>query len=487
MTLTKKLLLAILVLGLFLRSYHPLLLFMYGHDHDLSGWVVRDIVENHHFRLIGQETSVHGVYIGALWYYLLVPFYVLWGMSPVGSLLLSIGVGLFSIWSVWFVLKRIWSRTVGLLGAFIYSASFYTVMTDREVVPTTPVMVWSVWYLFTLHLLLTKKVRWGLIFSAILFALTWHLNLALLLLLPVSLLALVLGKTWPKVRDLRDTIVVGFVSVLPFLLFELKTHFLQTQSILHSVGGSGRGVDFWAKIDRTTTLISKNIRGLTYGDALSLPNRYPLYALLLIFVFLVWKKKISRAWAIIFSLWFVLYTVFFSLNPLNLSEYYLNGMIMLWIVPLAVFVSSILSNQKLKTVGIILVTLFGVVNVVRFLDQPINRSGYVDRLAIAKEIKADAAKHNYPCVAVSYITSPGNNLGYRYFFYMENLHVNLPMTEAPVYSIVFPLSMVDRTDKNFGVLGLIYPDYERYTPEGIEKSCSGDNQNLTEPMFGFTR
>ena len=66
------------------------------------------------------------------------------------------------------------------------------------------------------------------------------------------------------------------------------------------------------------------------------------------------------------------------------------------------------------------------------------------------------------------------------------MHVNLPSSGSPVYTIVFPLKEIFPVDKTFGAIGLIYPDYTRYTKENVEYSCSGENSNLTDPMFGFT-
>lgn len=76
-----KILLIILLLALFLRVYRLEDLLTYSHDQDLAGWFVRDVWENKHLRLIGQETSTAGIFIGALFYYMLIPFYLLFGME----------------------------------------------------------------------------------------------------------------------------------------------------------------------------------------------------------------------------------------------------------------------------------------------------------------------------------------------------------------------------------------------------------------------
>jgi hypothetical protein len=76
-------------------------------------------------------------------------------------------------------------------------------------------------------------------------------------------------------------------------------------------------------------------------------------------------------------------------------------------------------------------------------------------------------------------------LGYRYLFYLEDMHVNNPSSGSPVYTIVFPHSMVDHIDKAFGALGLIYPDYTKYALTAVTESCSGENSNITDPLFGY--
>jgi len=62
-----------------------------------------------------------------------------------------------------------------------------------------------------------------------------------------------------------------------------------------------------------------------------------------------------------------------------------------------------------------------------------------------------------------------------------------PDSGAPVYTIVFPLKPIFVTDVNKGAIGLIYPSHKSYTKEGVEESCSGENSNLTDPLFGFTK
>ena len=128
-----RLLVLILIIGLFLRTYEAKSLFLYGHDQDLQGWIIKDILVNKHLRLIGQETSTHGVFIGALFSYLMIPFYLIFGMDPIGGVALVTVIGIFTIWSFYYVFSKVFEKRAGLVAALIYSISFYTIFNDREV------------------------------------------------------------------------------------------------------------------------------------------------------------------------------------------------------------------------------------------------------------------------------------------------------------------------------------------------------------------
>ena len=93
------LLLVILTVGFIIRIVNGKEFFVYDHDQDLAGWVVKDVLVNHHIRLIGQLTSTPGVFIGPLFYYLLIPFYLAFKMDPIGGIYLVGALGIFAIWS----------------------------------------------------------------------------------------------------------------------------------------------------------------------------------------------------------------------------------------------------------------------------------------------------------------------------------------------------------------------------------------------------
>lgn len=481
-----KIFLAILVLGMFLRMHNPLELFYYGHDQDLAGWFVRDVVENKHLRLIGQETSTQGIFIGPLYYYMLIPFYLMFGMDPAGGLILIYLLGAFSIVSVYYVFLRIFGKREALIATFIYAVSFYTVFDDREVVPTMPVITWSVWYLYSVHLLLKARFKDGLLLSGILLGLIWHLNVALVLLTPLIPISIFISGRKVKLSEIKKGTIGFGVLVLPLILFEVRHGFLQLRGFVVSMTTDQHApVEGFERFARAVHLMSKNFNNLIWGSYVNVEYEMVLFALLIVFVALVYKKLISRKLAIVMSLWILFYISFFSLYSKNLSEYYLNGTIIVAIVILTIGIESLLRKRTLRNIGIALIAVFGIVNIHRTLYVEVNKSGYLYRKAVVSEIKHDAQNKDYPCLSISYITKPGYDFGYRYLYYYYDMHVNLPPSGSPVYTIVYPLREDIAVDRTFGALGLIYPDYSKYNTAGVMESCSGENHNLTEPMWGM--
>lgn len=460
--------------------------FAYSQDNDLAGWFVRDVVENRHLRLLGQETSTQGIFIGPIYYYLLTPFYLIFNMDPAGGVFFITLLGVFAIISVYFVFSKTFSQKMGLIAAFLYSVSFYTVLNDREVVPTMPVITWSVWFLYALYLILAKKQKQAYLVLGILAGLIWHLNFALVLVFPLVLLAFWLSKQAPELKKARNGFLAFLTLSLPLIVFELRNDFLQTKALWASLTTDQYAVvSGYDKFLRTLHLSAKNLTGFLIGpDVINLRYEYVLASGITFFVFLVIKKVISKNWAILLSFWYLFFIGFFSFYSKRLSEYYLNASLIVWIVVFAFLTKFIFSKSK-KT-GVFILTLFLIVNIYRLFIFETSKVGYLQRKAVVEEIKINAREHNFPCVSISYITNPGYELGYRYFIYLLDLKTKRISEQIPVYTIVFPLRDDIKVDKTFDAVGLIYPDYGQYEKESIDAYCQGESYNDTKPLFGIT-
>jgi len=370
----------------------------------------------------------------------------------------------------------------------LYSLSYATVFNDRDVVPTTPVFLWSVWYFYSLNLLLNGNHKKGLILSAILIGLIWHLNFALALLVPLVPIAIYISKKRVNKKSLRVELTTLFIVNLPLIIFELRHGFLQTKALIVSLTTNQKdilgGVD---KFGRVIYIIQKNLHTFIVGSMPWLKYEYVFYIAIITFILLFVKNKINKNISFIMLFWFFFYITFFTFYSKILSEYYLNGLLVIWIYILSVGLASILDSKIYRYLAIVTLSIFAVFNINKFFSVKVSTNRFKDKMEVIREIKNNATNFNYPCVSISYITDPGYELGYRYLFYIEGLKTKPISGEVPTYTIVFPLKKIFPTDYTSGTIGLIWPDHSRYIKETVLESCEGEDYNLTNPMFGFTK
>src|SRR4029079_15579793 len=113
-----------------------------------------------------------------------------------------------------------------------YAVSFYTLLIDREVVPTMPVILWSVWFLYALWLFAKRKQKGAWPILGILLGLIWHLNFALVLVIPLIFVAFLMGQKEEKAKkwalDIRSLVLgisLTFLFSIPLIAFEARHNF----------------------------------------------------------------------------------------------------------------------------------------------------------------------------------------------------------------------------------------------------------------------
>lgn len=484
----QTLLVCILLIALFFRAYDIIGRFEFAHDGDLYSWIVKDIVVNKHFRLIGQLTTAPGIFIGPLFYYILVPFFLIFKMDPVGALIPVLLFGLATVLSFYWVFSKLFNKTVGLIASFLYAVLLGPVYFDSRVVPSTPTNLWVIWYFYTVVMLVRGNYN-VLPILGILAGLIWHIHIALAPALIAVPVAVVLGKKLPNIRQLLKFFVVFFIPPVPLVLFEVKHGFTQTTSFINNFAiqhGGGSGLEkFYLVIIKLAGNLN---RLLFYPQGINfLPPILFVLLLLLLALILVWKKLLRWREVFLFYIWVGGIILYYTASSVVISEYYFANIeiVFLAITALLLFLVYQWSKWgKYLVVGVLLLVFTK--NAVHWTTVDIYHKGYNERKSVAEYITNDSRQRGFPCVAVSYITKEGENVGFRYFFWLNNLHVNQPISGSPVYTIVLPIELApDTVAARFGHIGVILP--ERIpSQEEIKKSCSGQNSNLTDPLFGYT-
>lgn len=480
-------LIIIVLIGLFFRSYKLIERFGFAHDADLYSWIVKDIVVDKHFRLVGQVTSSDGIFIGPLFYYLLVPFYLIFNFDPIGSAYLTPVIGFLTIVSYYFVLSKLFNKYVGLIAAFLHAVSWSTIGFDRWMVPTITTKLWTIWYLYTLVLIGRGKF-WSLPLLGILIGLIWHVHLALLPALLAIPVAFYLSRKLPTLKQSLFFLLSLTATSIPLIVFELKHGFIQLNSLIRGFfGNQDQGATFY-KLQVVLDKISENITNFLLAP-LNLPENYKLPLTILVLVSTFWLVRIRllkpKEVTILFS-WFLGVVIYFTLSSIQTSEYYFSNLEIIFMLIVSLLLYSLIKSFNFGRVLILVfLALIFIRNLYLYLTFEPYHVGYIERKAIAEYITLDSKEKNFPCVAINYITLPGENVGFRYFFYLNNLKLAPPSNKVPVYSIVFPYEWSKKEVKAiFGHMGVIPP--AKIPPrQNLEYDCSGANTNLTDPMFGY--
>ncbi len=481
-------LLAIVLIGVFLRTYQATSRFDFAHDGDLYSWIVKDIVVNKHFRLIGQITSSEGIFIGPLFYYSLVPFFLLTNMEPTGGIILMTLLSVATIFSFYFVFKKIFDETTGLIAALIQAVFLTRVLHDRWVVPTNTTSLWEVWYFYCI-LMLARGNYTVFPILGFLIGTIWHVNFSEAPILALIPLSIILARKIPKLKDLLKGLIGFIIPSIPLFLFEFKHNFIQSKSFINSFlhdQGGGSGVE---KLVHVLSEVNYNITGLfLYPFRGNYPyNMILAVSLLFLSFFLIKKKAFQKKDLFIFFTWVFLVTGFFSVSTKIISEYYFSNLDMIFLSIVIVGISVLFKYSKILKIICLLFFIFLIIrNTLNIVNsKEYNHLGYTERKEAVKFIKNDSIKKGYPCIGITYIAKFGDNVGFRYLFYLNDIKVIKSTKEIPVYNLVIPHDLVPKESEiHFGNIGLI-PPTTIYSTKELKKACQGPNHNLVDPVLGF--
>ena len=90
-------LLAILLIGAFLRFYRLGEMAAFDFDQEYASNFAYSVIKEFPVQLIGQQLSVEGLFMGPLYFYYLVPFFALFNLHPFGGFVGSVILGLTTV------------------------------------------------------------------------------------------------------------------------------------------------------------------------------------------------------------------------------------------------------------------------------------------------------------------------------------------------------------------------------------------------------
>src|SRR3990170_7564978 len=126
----KLLLIILIVLGFFLRVWRLSDLMGFDYDQEVAMEAVERILSGK-LTLIGQQTSIGGVFIGPGYYYLLALFYWLFGKDPIGWGVMVAMIAVATMTMLFLLTRKLFGKTTAFLALAIYATNARINFYDR--------------------------------------------------------------------------------------------------------------------------------------------------------------------------------------------------------------------------------------------------------------------------------------------------------------------------------------------------------------------
>jgi 4-amino-4-deoxy-L-arabinose transferase-like glycosyltransferase len=360
MKLLKKywlpLFLLIVSIGMLLRFYRINDIQSFGWDQGRDAWLTRDIIQGK-WVLNGPRTGVGHFHLGPLWYYLLVPFYLMTGLDPVAANYLNFIVNLFNFAAIYWVTKKILDDRAALFVTFFYATNRYLIELNRVAWNVSPVTGVAALIFYCLYRIVYDNKYKYIYLLSFLSGIFFHLHFSVVFLPFIILSSFILVKD--KLKVLKTSLLslpLALVWLIPEVVYELNTKNTNINLFSNFLK------DYFIDGFHLRFFLYRLYDGfIQFETMLSLPkiNRYLVLIVPLLYVALLLfdKNRKQRILGYLTMLWFLVPAVGYSFYAGSTSEYYMlmSSMLVIYII---YYIFNRLFSHKLKFLVVLPVAAF---------------------------------------------------------------------------------------------------------------------------------
>lgn len=220
----------IILAGLFLRLWNLYNLFYFAIDEEKAAYIISQIANFVHFPTVGHPSSI-GFRLGPALYFLLAPFYKIFGASPITWGYLSVVTSLFSMVLIYKIGQKL-GKLSGLFALILYSFSYLNILYDRRGWQLSFHSLIALIILYSFLQLKGAKEKYIFVLTAALVAAS-QFEVATILFIPLSLIVWkVLSIKVSKIK-IGLCILIFLISQASLLIFDIRHNFLNTKYLLN--------------------------------------------------------------------------------------------------------------------------------------------------------------------------------------------------------------------------------------------------------------
>lgn len=230
----------LLLIAAFMRIYRIDEYMTFLGDEGRDAIIIKKILVNYDFPLLGPPTSVGNMYNGPLYYYMMAVSMAVWWMNPVAAALMIALLGITTVGLVYYLARSWFGKQAAIISATLYALSPVNIIYSRSSWNPNPAPFFALLAIIGLYKSRqTKNFLWFVLTGASL-AFAVQMHLLALILVPIC------GLIWlnelrekirlkKTVRNFWKGLVLGFFAFLflmsPLAIFDFKYNFQNYRAI----------------------------------------------------------------------------------------------------------------------------------------------------------------------------------------------------------------------------------------------------------------
>ncbi len=261
----------LMLIALSLRVFYIPQLAVFLSDQAIDSFAVKDILSGD-FTLLGPRASVGQFFNGPIVYYLMAPFYLIFGNDPLAGTIFQITLQIACMPLLYGLAKRFGGARAGLISLVIFTFSPLLISYSRATFNSYPAIffITVILYVLTANRPTRSTNLIAGLFTGMLVQMHYFLYMyAFMYLVFVAFrdMRIHTSGIWKKKIRFVDCVyfLIGVaIGLAPFLLFELRHDFFNLRSIVTSGSAIGQSIDIWSRVGSVGVTIT-NLFGFSSG------------------------------------------------------------------------------------------------------------------------------------------------------------------------------------------------------------------------------
>lgn len=290
------LLILIFLIALGLRSVEVLAgNYVFSFDQGLYFTDVKNFLDQGKIPLIGSYTPLIGIFQHPLFYWLLLPFYIIFSGNPYGGMVLMFLISIGAIPLVFLLSKKMYDLKTATIVTLLFSFSYPVSHAARIIWPPLPIFAAIPLYLFSVFNVLEGKHKYfSLVFLSIGIITAFEIAAGTILVLPTLVLLFLFSRKSFNAKNLIFSFLLNLILFLPLVIFNFRHENIIFNGIINFLKGntsSGEVIQFSSRISlHFDALLTSLINSLTLIN----PYNLLLTALIVLIIMVSFRKKIIK-------------------------------------------------------------------------------------------------------------------------------------------------------------------------------------------------